>query len=157
MTDFEHEKQLHELRAQAWDAFMKAYARTADAGQIFAAVAEVYEGELRTGFSIDEASDRDYADEIRDISRARDLAYEELDSAPSDRLQSIIAELDKVLGPDLVREADPTGKFLKSLPFEERKRILDAIDSGSKVIFVEDEMGPILDKARRLRESGEDR
>lgn len=46
MADFDREKHLHELRAEAWRTFMEAYARTADAGQIFAAAAEIYEREL---------------------------------------------------------------------------------------------------------------
>lgn len=141
MSDVEQETYLHKTRAEAWDAFMKRYSSTGDAGQIFAAAAEVYERELRVHLDVDEASDRDYAAELRAVSEARDLAYEVLDELDPERpmaarLRRLITQLDKLLGPDLVREADPTGTVLKSLPYEQRKRMLDAIDSGPKVIEV---------------------
>lgn len=128
MTEFERETYLRETMAEAWEAYRLSLGKTQT--QAFAVAVHPFERELRALLSANEASDRDYADEMRAVSRARDLAYEEMDSAPSDRLQSIIAELDKVLGTDLVREADPTGKVLKSLPYDERKALLDAIPDG---------------------------
>lgn len=181
MPDFEREKYLHKIRAEAWDAFMQRYSSTGDAGQIFAAAAEVYERELRTHLDIDEASDRDYTDELRAVSEARDIAYEmlsQLVSGPErEDVLRIVAKLDEVLGPDLVREADPTGQVLRPLAYEERERLLDAIPDGplspeheraargildsveqlieaqggkrpTKIIILEDEVGPILAKAR---------
>ena len=135
MSDVEQETYLHKTRTEAWDAFMKRYSSTGDAGQIFAAAAEVYERELRVHLDVDEASDRDYAAEIRSISIARDIAHEILDELDPERpmagrLRTLIAELGKVLGPDLVREADPTGTVLKALPYEQRKAMLDAIPEG---------------------------
>lgn len=178
MPDFEREKYLHKIRAEAWDAFMQRYSSTGDAGQIFAVAAEVYERELRTRMSQAACTDEFY----EAIGRARDNAHQMLADEPMLTarrygLQSIIDELDKVLGPDLVREADPTGQVLRPLAYEERKRLLDAIPDGplspeheqaardildsveqliearggersAKIIILEDEMAPILAKAR---------
>lgn len=135
MSDFEQETYLRETRAEAWDAFMKAYSSTGDAGQIFAAAAEVYERELRVHLDVDEASDRDYAAELRSLTRARDHVHQMIDAATFGTpehlaLQMILSDLESVLGPDLVREADPTGTVLTSLPYEQRKRMLDALPDG---------------------------
>lgn len=159
MSDAELEMRLRAIRAEAWAAILAAHG---DPSQVFAAAAEVYERELRLHASVDAASDADWEKEVRAISKARDIAYEMLDQLVNfcperTDVERIIAELDKVLGPDLVREADPTGQVLKSLPFDERKRMLDALDmvqdvvdergSGQPplILILEDEMGPILE------------
>lgn len=170
------EEGFRDLRAEAWSEFI--YPRTAVANLAeppvdcgFIRAARVYERELAAVISANADSDRDYADELRVISEARLNAYQMLDALPPDDLTperygltQIINLLDKVLGPDLVREADPTGQVLKSLPYERRKRMLDALDSAQKlakehdgeppqlILIVEDEMGPILEKAKQLRE-----
>jgi hypothetical protein len=166
MSDVERETYLHGIRAEAWDAIMKAYSSTGDAGQIFAAVAEVYERELRKAAEQRAAAEEGHAAIFNGAFDARVVAYEMLDQLSSpcperEDVQRIIAELDKVLGPDFVREADPTGKTLKSLPFAERKRMLDAFDSAQKMIdergtgqpplilIVEDEVGPLLAASRK--------
>lgn len=164
----EHEQYLRALGAEAWNALIDA---TGDPGQVFAAVVEVYERELRAHHDADQTSDRDYADEIQTISRARTNVQQMVDAATFGTsehygLQMILADLNEVLGPDLLREADPTGEALKQLPLAERKRMLDALDSVQKVIdergsgqpplivIVEDEMSPIMERARQLREEG---
>lgn len=135
------EKRLHELRAKAWEAFRQGLVSGADAPQLFARASEVYERELSDRIDADQASDRDYADDVRSLTRARTNVQQMIDSqkfgaAEHYGLQMVLADLNAVLGPDLLREADPTGKVLKALPFEERKRMLDAIDSGTKAIEV---------------------
>jgi hypothetical protein len=135
MSDVERETYLHAVRAEAWTAIMKAYSSTGDAGQIFAAVAEVYDRELRVHLAVDEASDRDYAEDVRSLTRARKNVQQMIDKATFGTaehygLQMILSDLEAVLGPDLVREADPTGTVLKSLPYEQRKRMLDALPDG---------------------------
>src|SRR3954465_865402 len=158
MRDGEHETYLHAVRAEAWAAILAA---KGDPGQVFAAAAEVYERELRDATEGRVEAERGHAVIFSGAFDARVVAYEMLDQLSSpcperEDVQRIIAELDKVLGPDFVREADPTGKTLKSLPFAERKRMLDAFDSAQKMIdergtgqpplilIVEDEMGPLL-------------
>lgn len=135
MSDFERETYLRETRAEAWDAFMKAYSSTGDAGQIFAAAAEVYERELRGRLDVDEASDRDYAADLRSLTQARTNVQQMIDKAEFGTpehfgLQMILADLEAVLGPDLVREVDPTGTVLTALPYEQRKRMLNALPDG---------------------------
>jgi hypothetical protein len=133
MADFEREDYLRKIKAEAWDAYRLSLGRTQT--QAFSVAVHPFERELRVLLAANEASDRDYADEMRAISTARDIAHEVLDELDPDRpmaarLHSLVVELDKVLGPDLVREADPTGKVLKSLPYDERKAMLDAIPDG---------------------------
>lgn len=133
MTEFERETYLREIMAEAWEAYRLSLGKTQT--QAFSVAVHPYERELRVLLSADAASDRDYMDEMRAVSTARDIAHEVLDELDPDRpmavrLRALVAELNKVLGPDLVREADPTGKALKSLPYEERKAMLDAIPDG---------------------------
>jgi hypothetical protein len=129
------DEELRALRVEALYAFRRAAITTQDAGQAFAGGAEVYERELRKATE-GRVMTVTVADEgLQAASRARDTAYQMLDREPdftpeSYGLQVIIAELDKVLGPDLVREADPTGKVLKPLPYEDRKRMLAALDKA---------------------------
>jgi hypothetical protein len=184
MPEFEHEKHLHGLRAEAWDAFRAMLGRPHT--QAFAAAADVYERELRALLSADAESDRDYVDEMQHLTRARKNVQQMIDAIPFGTaehygLQMILADLNAVLGPDLLREADPTGEVLKELPFEERRRMLDAIPDGPLdpeheraaremlgaaqrmieerggeqppfIVIVLDEAGPLFEKARKQRE-----
>jgi hypothetical protein len=133
MPEFEQEKYLRETMAEAWEAYRLSLGLTHT--QAFSAAAAVYERELRAQLSADDASDRDYAEEIRSISRARSNVQQMIDAAEFGTaehygLQMILSDLNAVLGPDLVREADPTGEVLKALPYEQRKAMLDAIPEG---------------------------
>lgn len=158
MSDVERETYLHRIRAEAWKALIAA---KGDPAQVFAAAAEVYERELREHF---DASDADFAGDFEHLARARTNVRQMIDAASFGTpehygLQMILSDLDAVLGPDLLREADPTGEILKPLPLAERKRMLDALDMVQKVVdergggqppyivIVEDEMGPILEEA----------
>jgi hypothetical protein len=166
---------LDDVRAEAWSEHV--YPRPAvdelaapPLDGAFSRVARVYERELRRTAEERSMTVRVADESLQAASRARDTAYQMLDWEPGftpERygLQVIIAELDKVLGPDLVREADPTGKVLKPLPFTERKRMLDAVQkmiderggeqgSSRTILIVEDEVGPILKKAQEMRTRG---
>jgi hypothetical protein len=168
------ESYLDDVRAEAWGEHV--YPRPAidelaapPLNGAFSRVSRVYERELRQTAKERVMTVRVADESIQAASKARDTAYQLLDKMPFGTraqrygLQTIIAELDKVLGPDLVREADSTGKALKALPFEERKRMLDALDSVQKVIdergggqppmilVVEDEFPAILETAARKR------
>jgi hypothetical protein len=168
MSDVERESYLHRVQAEAWTAIMKAYSSTGDAGQIFAAVAEVYERELRKAAEQRAVAEQGHAAIFNGAFDTRVVAYEMLDQLSSpcperEDVQRIIAELDSVLGPDLLREADPSGEILKPLPLAERKRMLDTLDSVQKVIdergsgqpplivIVEDEFPALLEAAARKR------
>lgn len=129
------DEELRELRVEALYAFRRAAITTQDAGQAFAGGAEVYERELRKATEERVMTVRVADESLQAASKARDIAYElrfrEPDeSTAREELDRLIAELDKVLGPDLVREADPTGEVLKPLPYEDRKRMLDALDKA---------------------------
>jgi hypothetical protein len=168
------ESYLDDVRAEAWSEHV--YPRPAvDAlaapplDGAFSRVARVYERELRRTAEERTTTVRVADESLQAASKARDVAYEMLDQLVSgperEDVLRIIAELDKVLGPDLVREADPTGEVLKPLPFDERKRILDALDMVQQVVdargggqppyivIVEDEFPAILKQARKQRES----
>lgn len=156
MTDEEQQRYLDAVRAEAWTEHI--YPRVAVGSRTepapsgcFARTSAVYERELRSKLDERAAVARGAANIFQAVSQARDVAYEMLDQLVSgperEDVLRIVAELDKVLGPDLVREADPTGKVLKSLPFDERKRILDAFDredTGQPIIIVEDEFPKLL-------------
>jgi hypothetical protein len=161
MSDVERETYLHAVRAEAWAAILAA---KGDPGQVFAAAAEVYERELRDAIEGRVEAEKGHASIFSGAFDARIVAYEMLDQLSSpcperEDVQRIIAELDKVIGPDFVREADPTGKVLKSLPYEQRKQMLDALDMVQQVVderggkqpplilIVEDEVGPLMEAA----------
>lgn len=167
------EEDFRDLRAEAWVEYI--YPRVAVAnlaeppiGCGFIRAARVYERELAALTSANEVSDHDYADEMRAVSEARDIAYEmlsQLVSGPErEDVLRIVAKLDEVLGADLVREADPTGEVLQPLPFEQRRRMLEALDSAQKVaqerdagqppliLVMEDEGHLLLDEVRRRRQ-----
>lgn len=158
MSDIERETYLRRIRAKAWQAILAA---TGTPEQVFATAAEVYERELRSRMSLEGT-----AEYFRAISDAREAAYEVLDGMDperpmAERLRELIAGLDEVLGPDLVREADPTGEVLKPLPYEQRKQMLDAVQQvtdergGERppmILIVEDEVGPVMEAGRKRRE-----
>jgi hypothetical protein len=168
MSDVERETYLRRIRNKAWQAILAA---SGTPEQVFAAAAEVYERELRDATEGRVEAEKGHAVIFRGAFDARVVAYEMLDQLSSpcperEDVQRIIAELDKVIGPDFVREADPTGKTLKSLPFAERKRMLDALDAVQKmvderggkqpplIVIVEDEVGPLMEAARQARSKG---
>lgn len=154
-----------DLRAEAWSEYI--YPRTAVANLAeppvdcgFIRAAHVYERELAAVISANAMSDSDYVDEMRVVSEARLNVQQMLDALPPDDLTAerygltqIINLLDQVLGPDLVREADPTGQVLKPLPFDERKQMLDALDAGDRGPRV---AGYFIDEAAKIwRPQGE--
>jgi hypothetical protein len=179
MTEEEREtlrvqRYLDAVRAEAWSEHL--YPRTAvgefaepplDSG--FVRTVAVYERELRDKMELGDAIVLGSSKTLRVMSEARDIAYEMLDQLSSpcperEDVQRIIAKLDEVLGPDLVREADPGGLVLKPLSSDERRKILDRVQKmaeergaqPSTIIIVEDEMGPILERVRQRRqEAGE--
>lgn len=118
------------LRSRAWAEFIYPRSDILDPTQAFARAVKVYEDELEHERALTAQLSSSY---LRVMSQARDVAYEMLDQLVNpcpereDTLR-IIAELDKVLGPDLVREADPTGTVLKPLPHADRKAMLDTLD-----------------------------
>lgn len=141
------ESYLDDVRTEAWSEHV--YPRPAvdelaapPLDGAFSRVARVYERELRRTAEERVMTVRVADESLQAASKARDIAYElrfrEPDeSTAREELDRLIAELDKVLGPDLVREADPTGEVLKPLPFEERKRMLDSmIDSPVRPDYV---------------------
>jgi hypothetical protein len=172
MSEESIKEYLDDVQAEAWSEHI--YPRPA-VGSLaappmdgaFIRAARVYERELRRTAEERVMTVRVADESLQAASKARDVAYEmlsQLVSGPErEDVLRIVAELDKVLGPDLVREADPTGEVLKPLPFDERKRMLDVLDRVQEVvdargsgqppliIVVEDEMGPLLEKARQMR------
>jgi hypothetical protein len=156
----EFEERLLATRTEAYAAFSKAVEDRRPLPQIFAIGAEAYEAELRLTASTTEAADRDFAEDMRALDRVRANAQQMNDAATVGTpehfgLQMILADLDKVLGPDLVREADPSGEVLKSLPYDERKRMLAAFDredTGQAIIVMVDECGPLLERARQMHQ-----
>jgi hypothetical protein len=162
VSDVERETYLRGIRRRAWQAILAA---SGTPEQVFAAAAEVYERELLSRMSLEGT-----AEFLGLIADVRDAVYRARDTVGNDpaddyaRLGGIIDSLDSVLGPDLLREADPTGEILKPLSLAERKRALDVLDSVQKVIdergggqppyivIVEDETGPLLEAAKKRRE-----
>lgn len=177
------ERYLDAIHAEAWSEHIYPRAAVDKLAEppltgTFARTSRVYERELIKQLDERAAVAQGASKIFEAVSRARDIAYEMLDQLVNPcpertDVERIVAELDKILGPDLVREADPTGKVLKPLPYDERKRILEAmIDSSPKpeyveavrwarelaeargtgepplILVVEDEMGPLLEKAR---------
>lgn len=177
MPDFEREKYLQSIRAEAWEAFRQALVSGADVRQLFAHAAEVYERELRNPMALAGAEEF-----FRTINEARDILRKSLDRDLSwdQSLRKLLARAATELDAVLVREIDPTGQALKPLPFDERKRLLDTWTAGPStsegekrarqmletvqrlikergaeqppaIIVMEDEAGPIFEKARQLR------
>jgi hypothetical protein len=174
MSEESIKKYLDDVQAEAWSEHI--YPRPA-VGSLaappmdgaFIRAARVYERELRRTAEERTTTVRVADESLQAASKARDVAYEMLEQLINpcperEDVLRIIAELNKVLGPDLVREADPTGKVLKPLPFDERKRVLDALDMVQQVVdergggqppyivIVEDEFPAILEQARKQRE-----
>jgi hypothetical protein len=174
MSEESIKEYLDDVQAEAWSEHI--YPRPA-VGSLaappmdgaFIRAARVYERELRRTAEERTTTVRVADESLQAASKARDVAYEMLEQLINpcperEDVLRIIAELDKVLGPDLVRAADPTGEMLRPVPFEDRKRILDVLDRVQDVVdargggqppyivIVEDEFPAILEQARKQRE-----
>lgn len=168
MTEFDedHERYLCGLKHQAWAEFNHPRVNFVDPPQAFARAAKVYEDELTRKTDHDIVMAKGAGVWLHAMTEARDTAHQMLDKhteldADCYSLQRIIAALDSVLGPDLVREADPTGTVLKPLSHADRKALLDALDEADRrshpkmIMIVEDEASQLLGEASSL--SAEDR